>query len=57
MDVLRRPNLTVATMAHVTRIVTQTAPDGSVRATGIEFKDPGKKITYTASARKEIVVS
>ena len=56
-DVLRRPNLTVGTMAHVTRIVTETATDGSVRATGVEFKDPSRKFTYSAIAKKEVVTS
>jgi len=44
-------------MAHVTRIVTQTSVDGTIRATGVEFKDVGRKVTYQANARKEVVVS
>ncbi|HKS89288.1 MAG TPA: GMC family oxidoreductase N-terminal domain-containing protein [Stellaceae bacterium] len=46
----RRPNLTVATNAHATRLVIE---DG--RATGVEYRTPAGE--FTAHARREIVVS
>ena len=49
-EVRKRPNLTIATGAHVTRILL----DGS-RATGVEYKQ-GRK-TCVAEAKREVVLS
>jgi choline dehydrogenase-like flavoprotein len=54
-DVQQRPNLTVITAAHVTRIVLDGESDG-LRATGVEYiGDDGTR--QVVSARHEIVLS
>ena len=51
-NVLGRPNLRVATHAHVTRILF----DGTT-AVGVEFANETTKTLYQAKAKKEVVLS
>ncbi len=49
-----RPNLTILTNAHVTRVV--MAQNGGLTATGVEYRDADGNL-QTVSARREIVLS
>ena len=51
----RRPNLTVITGAHATRILVEGAP-GSLAASGVEYRTATGE-TRVATARKEVILS
>lgn len=51
----RRPNLTIITGAHVTRVILQQI-DGQTIATGVEYRVAGNE-TRTAHAAREVVLS
>jgi choline dehydrogenase len=51
----RRPNLTIVTGAHVTRVLLDEA-DGRVAATGVEYRDANGGV-HTARATNEVVLS
>jgi choline dehydrogenase-like flavoprotein len=51
----RRPNLTIVTGAHATRIVLDGAP-GSLAATGVEYRTAAGE-TRVATARREVILS
>lgn len=53
--ILSRPNLTILTQAHATRILFEMNADGSPRATAIELWQNGLRLQYVAS--KEIILS
>lgn len=54
-DTERRPNLTIITGAHVTRVVLEGSPERLV-ATGVEYRNAAGE-TCTALAAKEVVLS
>ena len=54
-DVLERPNLTVATNAHVRRILFNSDREPK-RAVGVEFADQRSEV-FQVMARKEVVLS
>jgi choline dehydrogenase-like flavoprotein len=54
-EVEQRPNLTIVTGAHVTRIVL-TGGAGSLRATGVEYVGPDG-VTTTVEAATEVILS
>ena len=55
LDILARSNLTVATGAHVERIVFDTV-DSRTRAAGVQFAD-GKGRQFFVRAKREVVLS
>jgi choline dehydrogenase len=55
--VLARPNLYVATHATVTRVLLDKSPDGTIRATGVEFTASADGRRYQARASKEVILS
>ena len=54
-DVLKRPNLTVATSAQVTKVLFDTK-DGNKRAVGVEFAHDRNGPRYQVKASKEVVL-
>ncbi|MGQ0735527.1 MAG: GMC family oxidoreductase [Acidobacteriota bacterium] len=54
-DTEQRPNLTIITGAHVTRVILDSAA-GQIAATGVEYLTPDGA-THAVHARKEVVVS
>ena len=55
-DVLRRPNLTIATHAQVTRILFDTS-ESKKRAVGVAFARNKDGPRYRVKARKEVILS
>ncbi|KAI0322115.1 alcohol oxidase [Amylostereum chailletii] len=55
-DVLKRPNLTVAIGASVTRLLFDKSEDGEPRATGIEFTASAKGPRFRVRAKKEVLM-
>ena len=55
-DVLKRPNLTVATGVQVTRVVFDQTQGKTPRAVGVHFMD-AKGRTYEVTAQREVVLS
>ncbi len=50
-----RPNFELWTNAHVTRVITETQADGSVRCTGVEVWDGHEKLV--ANVTREVILS
>lgn len=49
-----RSNLSVLLLAHVNRLLTEKAEDGTLAVTGVEFTHDGK--THTVAAKNEVVL-
>jgi choline dehydrogenase len=57
-EVLARPNLSVLTGAHVTRILLQrSVMDGHKRVSGVEFAHGPERRRYRVRALREVVLS
>ncbi|MEO6626266.1 MAG: GMC family oxidoreductase N-terminal domain-containing protein [Burkholderiaceae bacterium] len=55
---LRRPNLTLWTQAHVSRLVLERAADGALRCSGAELVQGGAKgARRSVTARREVILS
>lgn len=55
-EVLSRPNLIIATHAHVTKVIFDSL-DGRKRAVAVEFTRGKDSPRYCAKARKEVILS